>query len=79
LHHVLPHAQMLLALDEIPGNADWTDKKIAKAYASNEKSAGDLRRRFVEQGFVAPPEFWNYQGKHDCVAYNEVAYLLCEG
>jgi hypothetical protein len=47
------HAQMLLALDEIPENADWTDKKIAKAYASNEKSVGDLRRRFVEQGFEA--------------------------
>jgi hypothetical protein len=47
------HAQMLQALDEIPENADWTDKKIAKAYASNEKSVGDLRRRFVEQGFEA--------------------------
>jgi hypothetical protein len=47
------HAQILLALDEIPENADWTDKKIAKAYASNEKSVGDLRRRFVEESFEA--------------------------
>jgi len=28
------HAQMLLALDEISGNAEWTDKKIAKAYGT---------------------------------------------
>ena len=42
-----------MMLGEIPGNADWTDKKIAKAYANNEKSDGDLRRRFVEQGFEA--------------------------
>jgi hypothetical protein len=47
------HAQILLALDEIPGNADWTDKKIAKAYQSNERSIGELRKRFVEEGFEA--------------------------
>lgn len=44
------HAQMLLALDEIPENGEWTDKKIAKAYGSVEKSVGNLRRRFVEKG-----------------------------
>ena len=47
------HAQMLLALDEIPENREWTDKKIAKAYGGVEKSVGNLRRRFVEKGFEA--------------------------
>ena len=47
------HAQILLALDEIEENKEWTDKKISKAYHTTEKSIGNLRRRFVEQGFDA--------------------------
>ena len=47
------HAHILLALDEIEENKEWTDKLIAKAYHTTEKSIGNLRRRFVEQGFVA--------------------------
>ena len=47
------HAQMLLALDEMSANRDWTDKKIAKAYGTVEKSVGNLRRRFVEKGIEA--------------------------
>jgi transposase len=47
------HAQIMLALDEIPENTDWTDKKIAKAYQSSERSVGELRKRFVEEGFEA--------------------------
>lgn len=47
------HAQMLLALDEIPENKEWTDAKIAKAYGAVEKTVGNLRRRFVEKGFEA--------------------------
>jgi len=47
------HAHILLALDEIEENEDWTDKKIAKAYYTTEKSIGNLRRRFVEQGITA--------------------------
>jgi hypothetical protein len=47
------HAQIMLALDETPENEEWTDKKISKAYRTTEKSVGNLRRRFVEQGFEA--------------------------
>ena len=50
------HAQMLLAVDDIPDNKEWTDKKIAKAYSTTEKSVGNLRRRFVEKGFAAALE-----------------------
>ena len=45
------HAHILLALDEIEENKEWTDKAIAKAYHTTEKSVYNLRRRFVEQGF----------------------------
>jgi transposase len=44
------HAWILLALDEIPENKDWTDKKIAAAYGVSEKTIGNLRKRFVEKG-----------------------------
>ena len=50
------HAQILLAVDDILENREWTDKKIAKAYSTTEKSVGNLRRRFVEKGFTAALE-----------------------
>lgn len=50
------HAQILLALDEIEANKEWTDKKISIAYHTTEKSIYNMRRRFVEQGFSAALE-----------------------
>jgi hypothetical protein len=50
------HAQMLLALDETPANASWTDANVAAAYGSNIRSIGNLRKRFVEDGFDAALE-----------------------
>jgi len=47
------HAHILLATDEIDDNREWTDKGIAKAYHTTERSIGNLRRRFVEKGFDA--------------------------
>jgi hypothetical protein len=47
------HAQVLLALDEIPENQEWTDKRIAGAYQCCERTVGELRKRFVEQGLTA--------------------------
>jgi len=47
------HAHILLALDEIEENKEWSDKTVAKAYHTTERSIGNLRRRFVEQGFDA--------------------------
>ncbi|MDR1904928.1 MAG: helix-turn-helix domain-containing protein [Treponema sp.] len=44
------HAQILLALDEIPENAEWTDKRIAAAYGACERAVGLLRKQFVEEG-----------------------------
>jgi hypothetical protein len=39
-----------LALDEIPENAEWTDKRIAAAYGACERAVGLLRKQFVEEG-----------------------------
>jgi len=47
------HANILLAVDEIDENKEWTDKSIARAYHTTEKSIGNLRRRFVEKGLDA--------------------------
>jgi len=50
------HAQILLALDEIPDNTSWTDEKIGKAYGTHIRSIGKLRKRFVEEGLEAALE-----------------------
>jgi len=47
------HAHILLAVDEIEENKDWTDKDVARAYYTTERSIGNLRRRFVEKGLDA--------------------------
>ena len=47
------HAQMLLALDQIKANEHWTDEKIGIAYGSTKGTVGQLRKRFVEEGFDA--------------------------
>ncbi|MDR0377669.1 MAG: helix-turn-helix domain-containing protein, partial [Spirochaetaceae bacterium] len=50
------HAQILLALDERPANESWSDRAIAAAYGSNLRSIGNIRKRFVEEGFQAALE-----------------------
>jgi len=50
------HAQILLALDEIPENESWTDEKIGKAYDATTRTIGTMRKRFVEEGFEAALE-----------------------
>ena len=47
------HANILLAVDEIEDNKEWTDTSIARAYHTTERSIGNLRRRFVEKGLEA--------------------------
>ena len=54
--HRIRHAYMLLALDEIPANAHWTDWKIGDAYGARQQAVGKLRKRFVEEGFQAALE-----------------------
>jgi hypothetical protein len=50
------HAQLLLALDEIPANEHWSDEKLGKVYGAHMRAIGNLRKRFVEEGFEAALE-----------------------
>ena len=50
------HPQILLALEEIPANAHWTDARIGEAYGVRQQAGGVLRKRFVEEGFEAALE-----------------------
>ena len=50
------HAQILLAIDEIPANAHWSDERIGEAYGVRQQAVGKLRKRFVEEGFEAALE-----------------------
>jgi hypothetical protein len=47
------HANILLALDEIPENNSWTDKKTGQAYGCTPRTIRILRKVFVEEGFQA--------------------------
>ena len=44
------HAAILLKLDDIPENREWTGKTIAKAHNTNENSITHIAKRFVEEG-----------------------------
>jgi hypothetical protein len=50
------HAQTLPALDEIQANETRTGEKIGKAYKTGMRAIGNLRKRFVEEGFEAALE-----------------------
>jgi len=50
------HAQILLALNEIPSNEHWTDARIGEAYGVRPQAVGVLRKRFIEEGFEAALE-----------------------
>jgi len=54
--HKIRHAQILLALDEIPENEHWTDTRVGEVYGCRPQAVGKLRKRFVEQGFEAALE-----------------------
>jgi hypothetical protein len=52
----LRHANILLALDETVEGRSWTDEKISEAYHTTQASIGNIRKRFVEEGFEAALE-----------------------
>jgi len=47
------HAQILLKLDEIPENREWTIVKIGEAYRANPATITGIAKRFVEEGLQA--------------------------
>ncbi len=49
----IKHAQILLKLDEIPENADWTGEKIGKSYDASIMTVSNIAKRFVLEGLEA--------------------------
>ena len=47
------HAQVLLKLDNIPENEDWTYERIKSAYNASSGLISGVAKRFVEEGFEA--------------------------
>ena len=44
------HAQILLKLDNIPDNAEWTYNRIQSAYKSTHTTIAEIAKRFVFEG-----------------------------
>jgi len=47
------HAQILLKLDNVPENADWTYEKIRAAYGAVPSTIASIAKRFVFEGLEA--------------------------
>jgi transposase len=47
------HAQILLKLDQIPENTDWTYDRIQAAYKASHSTIASLAKRFVFDGLEA--------------------------
>jgi len=49
----IKHAQILLKLDDIPENKDWTYDRIRAAYGSTHATIAGVAKRFVLEGLEA--------------------------
>jgi hypothetical protein len=47
------HAQILLKLDQIPENREWTYARIKSAYNASNSLVAGVAKRFVEEGLDA--------------------------
>ena len=47
------HAQMLLKLDNVPENAEWTQERIGAAYGATRATVIGVAKRFVFEGLKA--------------------------
>jgi len=74
------HASILLKLDEVPENKEWTGKTIAKAHSTNENSITHIAKRFVEEGLesaLSRKEQRNRSRKVDGEIEAKVIALAC--
>ena len=74
------HAGILLKLDDIPENKEWTGKTIAKAHNTNENSVTHIAKRFVEDGLesaLSPKSHTNHARKIDGEVEAKVIALTC--
>ena len=49
----IKHAQILLKLDKIPENAEWTQDRINAAYGASRATIAGVAKRFVFEGLEA--------------------------
>jgi len=74
------HAGILLKLDDVPENREWTCKAIAKAHNTNENSISQIAKRFVEEGLesaLSPKTHKNHARKFDGEVEAKVIALAC--
>ena len=74
------HAQILLKLDEIPANKNWTLARIGEAYGCNADTVSRVARLFVEEGLessLSPKTHNNHARKIDGDVEAKVIALTC--
>jgi transposase len=74
------HAAILLKLDDIAENKEWSGKAIAKAHNTNENSVTHVAKRFVEEGLessLSPKVHENRVRKIDGEVEAKVIALAC--
>ena len=49
----IKHAQILLKLDKVPSNAEWTYERIKDAYNVTDATISGVAKRFVFEGLEA--------------------------
>jgi hypothetical protein len=70
------HAQILLKLDEIPENKEWTIVKIGEAYRANPSTITGIAKRFVEEGMQAALGRKEQVNRHRKVDGNVEAHMI---
>ena len=70
------HAQILLKLDKIPENADWTYDRITAAYKSVRSTIAGIAKRFVYEGLEAALGRKNHDNYHRKVT-GDVEAKIC--
>jgi hypothetical protein len=70
------HAQILLKLDKIPENADWTYERIQAAYSATHSTIAGVAKRFVFEGVEAALGRKKHENYHRKVT-GEVEARIC--
>ena len=70
------HAQILMKLDKIPGNAEWTYDRIKAAYGASHGTIAGVAERFVFEGLEAAMSRKKHNNYHRKVT-GEVEAKIC--
>ena len=72
----IKHAQILLKLDQKPGNADWTYDRIKDAYGASHSTIAGIAKRFVTEGMEAALDRKKQQNRYRKVT-GDVEAKIC--